>query len=802
MASKSLGTLTVDLIAKVGGFVRGMTEAERAADKSAKKILAEKKRMAKKLDDIYKNVGKFAKVGFAAVAAAATAAAAAVALAMRDTIQQGAELQRMAMLANSTVQEFQALSIGARTVGLETEKMGDMLKDFNEKVGEFHQTGAGQMKDFFEQIAPKIGITADAFKGLSGPQALQLYYDSLERAGLSQEEMSFYMENMASDATALIPLLADGGARLNEIADAADNAGAIMSNGLLVAMENNKVATQEFDLLMQGLKNQITEAVLPAVTVLISEFTAWWKESEMTTAIMLLLEDAIEWVSDAVNVMIAVFHRSMTHLQQVAAFVKALGLAFLSLISQISNATKTVFSFYNNLVSLNWRGAYSAIVDGQKAAMAELRDFGSDVIKVGADAADAVEGHVRAATAAMGRVGTGSFFGRIRSMNEAVGNARAAAAPARRTATGGGVRPTSGGGGGRAGKAAKDALTEEQKEAQKLKEQYDRLMESMAKRQALIGQTSETAELAYDLEHGELKNLDAALKEQLLTRSRALELAEKEEKERQRAEEEKTRRHERDQERAKEYTENLLFEISLLGKTADEQERLNLLRDLGTAAMTEQGQAAVAALGQLQEATKAMEAQIEIADTVRSSFSGAFQDWVSGSKSFKDAMLGALDAINAKILQMIADNLMEKLFGGQGSGFGGMFGGLFGGGGKSGSAWVSKSGGSGMGGGGGWFSSFFGSLFGGGMASGGRALPGMMYEVNEKGPELLTVRGRDFLMTGRSGATITPNHKLSGGGGVAQTNNFLLHGRIDRRTQQQIAMDVGRKSSTATRRNS
>jgi hypothetical protein len=33
MAGKSLGTLTIDLIAKVGGFVQGMDKAERSSQK-------------------------------------------------------------------------------------------------------------------------------------------------------------------------------------------------------------------------------------------------------------------------------------------------------------------------------------------------------------------------------------------------------------------------------------------------------------------------------------------------------------------------------------------------------------------------------------------------------------------------------------------------------------------------------------------------------------------------------------------------------------------------------------------------
>jgi len=61
------------------------------------------------------------------------------------------------------------------------------------------------MADFFETVAPLVGVTADNFKDLSGPQALQLYVDSLEKANLSQSQMTFFMEAIASDATALLP---------------------------------------------------------------------------------------------------------------------------------------------------------------------------------------------------------------------------------------------------------------------------------------------------------------------------------------------------------------------------------------------------------------------------------------------------------------------------------------------------------------------------------------------------------------------------------------------------------------------
>ena len=86
------------------------------------------------------------------------------------------------------------------------------------------------MVDFFENIAPKIGVTADQFKNLSGPQALQAYFNGLEKANLSQAELTFYMEAIASESTALIPLLRENGKGFAEAADRAEKLGFVLSD--------------------------------------------------------------------------------------------------------------------------------------------------------------------------------------------------------------------------------------------------------------------------------------------------------------------------------------------------------------------------------------------------------------------------------------------------------------------------------------------------------------------------------------------------------------------------------------------
>lgn len=212
-----------------------------------------------------------AKVMGTAVAAGAASAVGALAAMAWETANQAAELEKFAFRANTTTQDFQKMAVGAQAYGIEQEALSDMMKDFNEKMGELTTIGAGGGVDFFEQIAVKTEGSAAAaeklilkMQKLSGPEALQLYVDKLEEAGVTQEQMSFYLESMASDMTDLIPLLINGGEGMKLYSDAAERAGLVMSDETIAQAKILKEQMYLLDLQMQGAKNQLMQAVIPA----------------------------------------------------------------------------------------------------------------------------------------------------------------------------------------------------------------------------------------------------------------------------------------------------------------------------------------------------------------------------------------------------------------------------------------------------------------------------------------------------------------------------------------------------------
>lgn len=212
-----------------------------------------------------------AKVMGVAVAAGAASAAIALSAMAWETANQAVELEKFALRANTTTQDFQKMAVGAQAYGIEQEKLSDMMKDFNEKLGELTTIGAGGGVDFFEQIAVKTEGSAAAaeklilkMQKLSGPEALQLYVDKLEEAGVTQQQMSFYLESMASDMTDLIPLLINGGEGMKLYSDAAERAGLVMSDETIAQAKILKEQMYLLDLQMQGAKNQLMQAVIPA----------------------------------------------------------------------------------------------------------------------------------------------------------------------------------------------------------------------------------------------------------------------------------------------------------------------------------------------------------------------------------------------------------------------------------------------------------------------------------------------------------------------------------------------------------
>src|SRR5690606_31862379 len=114
MAEKKV---SVRLVAEGGRRVRA--ELEGVGDAGARGF----GRLSREMDQANTRLAAFARRAGLALGAAAAAATASLGLIVRSTAESAAQIRQFAQVANATPEALQRWSAGARTVGIEQEKL-------------------------------------------------------------------------------------------------------------------------------------------------------------------------------------------------------------------------------------------------------------------------------------------------------------------------------------------------------------------------------------------------------------------------------------------------------------------------------------------------------------------------------------------------------------------------------------------------------------------------------------------------------------------------------------------------------
>ncbi|WP_282029836.1 phage tail protein [Paracoccus marcusii] len=203
------------------------------------------------------------------------------------------DLQRQADIAGLTANDFNVAAQAAKEYGIEQGKLSDVLKDVNDRLGEYRETGGGEMAEFFEKIAPKVGLTLEAFEGLNSSEALQLYVTALQDAKLPQQQMTYYMEALADDATGLIPVFGKSGEALDAMGERMRKLGVNIDDDLLAS---TRAARGDIALISEALRTNFDQAVLqmgPSLANLAEAFIP------VAGGIATVIEKVIEWTDIA-----------------------------------------------------------------------------------------------------------------------------------------------------------------------------------------------------------------------------------------------------------------------------------------------------------------------------------------------------------------------------------------------------------------------------------------------------------------------------------------------------------------------
>ncbi|MGF4833081.1 phage tail tape measure protein [Klebsiella pneumoniae] len=200
MAGKSLGTLTIDLIAKVGGFVQGMDKAERASQKWSAQVKKDAKEVG----------ASIVAIGAAAATAAVGIGAAGLAV-VKNTAQQVTEADRWAKSLKMSTQDLLAWQYAAEQAGLTGDNIADIFKDINDKVGDAVLNKSGEAA----QALDTLGLSAEKLSQQSPDKQLLAISSALQKIP-SQAGKTNFLESLGNDLSKMLPLFDNNNEKLKQ----------------------------------------------------------------------------------------------------------------------------------------------------------------------------------------------------------------------------------------------------------------------------------------------------------------------------------------------------------------------------------------------------------------------------------------------------------------------------------------------------------------------------------------------------------------------------------------------------------
>ncbi|EMX4819714.1 phage tail tape measure protein, partial [Escherichia coli] len=200
MSGKSLGTLTIDLIAKVGGFVQGMDKAERSSQKWRDQVKKDAKEVSSSI----------IAVGAAAATAAVGIGAAGLAI-VKNTAQQVTEVDRWAKSLKMSTQDLLSWQYAAEQAGLTGDNIADIFKDINDKVGDAVLNKSGEAA----QALDTLGLSAQKLAQQSPDKQLMAISEALQKIP-TQAGKTNILESLGNDLSKMLPLFDNNNEKLKQ----------------------------------------------------------------------------------------------------------------------------------------------------------------------------------------------------------------------------------------------------------------------------------------------------------------------------------------------------------------------------------------------------------------------------------------------------------------------------------------------------------------------------------------------------------------------------------------------------------
>ena len=240
----SLGSLTLDLIAKTGGFTGPIDRARNQSSRSFRQM----ERDAKK-----------AALGIAKItgaAAAATAGLVAYAKIGMDNVDAQAKLARS---LEATIGDLRGISLAASDAGVEQGKLNSALMSYNKRLGDaVRDTGPAK------QAYKDLGIEASKLVNMPMAEQLALVAERINQLDSAAERQSI-ADALMSNGRNVVKLFESGGDAIRDAIDEVDGLGLAISDVDAAKIEEANDAISRIGLVSEAAQNAVAIGLAPVL---------------------------------------------------------------------------------------------------------------------------------------------------------------------------------------------------------------------------------------------------------------------------------------------------------------------------------------------------------------------------------------------------------------------------------------------------------------------------------------------------------------------------------------------------------
>ncbi len=252
MAKKSLGTLTLDLVAQTGGFVQGMDKAERKSKKFRDEISRNLKKTGQQLE-------QGLKVSAAAAAAGIAALTAATIQQTRAGLQNIDAQNKLARSLDASFDSVTALSLAFSENGIDGYEMS--LARLNRRLGAA-ENGSGEAAKTVEAL----NLNLSELSGLDADERLARIADAIVKSGASAQQAARYAQQLGFEQKEAAQMFLQGGDAIRAYRKQVDEFGLSVSAIDAIKVEQANDAFARTGLVLDAVSQQLAIQVAPILS--------------------------------------------------------------------------------------------------------------------------------------------------------------------------------------------------------------------------------------------------------------------------------------------------------------------------------------------------------------------------------------------------------------------------------------------------------------------------------------------------------------------------------------------------------